>query len=96
MDSLAPEMDNNSNFALAVALEQAGVKSTGLFATGYQPDVITRRAGQPYRATTSTPCSVRGPLPNTATEQMQAAMEKYDGYSKSDFPSFASTKPGWG
>ncbi len=41
VDSMVPAMDNNSNYALATALKQAGVKLKAvLFATGYEPDVI--------------------------------------------------------
>ena len=82
-------MDNNSNFALAVALQQAGVKSTGLFATGYQPDVIHSSSWSALQGDYFYSLFRPWSLPNTATKQMQAAMEKYDGYSKSDFPSFS-------
>jgi branched-chain amino acid transport system substrate-binding protein len=89
VDSLAPEMDNNSNFALAVALQQAGVKSIGLFATGYQPDVIHSPSWSALQGDYFYSLFRPWSLPNAATKQMQAAMEKYDGYSKSDFPSFS-------
>src|ERR1700680_1199798 len=42
VDSMVPAMDANSNYALATALKQAGVKlKATLFATGYQRHVIT-------------------------------------------------------
>ena len=42
---MVPAIDNNSNYALATALKQAGVKLKAvLFATGYQPDVINSPA----------------------------------------------------
>ena len=41
VNALVPSLDNNSNYALAEALKQAGVKLKAvLFATGYEPDVI--------------------------------------------------------
>src|SRR5271168_4241003 len=41
VNALVPSLDSNSNYALAEALKQAGVKMKAvLFATGYQPDVI--------------------------------------------------------
>jgi ABC-type branched-subunit amino acid transport system substrate-binding protein len=89
IDSYAPEMDNNSNFALAKALQQEGVKATGLFATGYQPDVIHSAAWSAVQGSYFYSLFRPWSLPDAATKQMQTAMEKYDGYSKSDFPSFS-------
>jgi branched-chain amino acid transport system substrate-binding protein len=82
-------MDANSNYALATALKQAGVKvKAAVYATGYEPDVIhsadwsTLQGG--YFLSLFRPWD----LPNAATEQMQAAMEKYAHFSKTDFPNF--------
>ena len=45
VNAMVPAMDNNSNYALAEALEQAGVKlKATLFATGYEPSVINSPA----------------------------------------------------
>ncbi len=89
IDAMVPNMDNDSNYALATALEQAGVKlKAALFATGYEPDVINSPAWSvlqgDYFLSLFRPFS----LPNAGTMQMQAAMEKYAGFTKSDFPSF--------
>jgi branched-chain amino acid transport system substrate-binding protein len=90
VDALAPEMDNNSNFALAEALKQAGVKvKAGLFATGYQPSVINSPAWPALQGDYFYALFRPWSLPDAGTQQMQAAMEKYDGYTKSDFPSFS-------
>ncbi|HUC04556.1 MAG TPA: ABC transporter substrate-binding protein [Acidimicrobiales bacterium] len=90
VDAVTPEMDNNSNFALAEALAQAGVKlKVGLFATGYQPDVIHSAAWSALQGDYFYSLFRPWSLPDAATRQMQAAMEKYDHYSKSDFPSFS-------
>ena len=40
INAMVPAMDNDSNYALATALKQAGVKlKAAVFPTGYQPDV---------------------------------------------------------
>jgi branched-chain amino acid transport system substrate-binding protein len=82
-------MDNGSNFALATSLRQAGVKLRAVvFPTGYEPGVINTPAWQTvqgdYFVTQFRPFS----LPNAATLQMAAALQKYQGFSKSDFPDF--------
>jgi len=95
VNALSPSMDNNSNFALATSMKQAGVKlKAALFATGYEPDVI----GSPVWSTVQgdyffsafRPWS----LPNAGTRQMQAAMEKYAHLDKRSFATFAQTE-GW-
>ncbi|MGA2838165.1 MAG: ABC transporter substrate-binding protein [Acidimicrobiales bacterium] len=90
INSLVPALDNDSNYALATSLAQAGVKLKAvLFATGYQTDTI----GSPvwsdlqgdYFMSLFRPFS----LPDAGTEQMQAAMEKYAGFTSGDFPTFS-------
>ena len=90
INALIPALDNDSNYALATSLAQAGVKLKAvLFATGYQPDTI----GSPvwntlqgdYFLSLFRPFS----LPNAGTEQMQAAMEKYAGFTSTQFPTFS-------
>jgi branched-chain amino acid transport system substrate-binding protein len=83
-------MDDNSNFALATAMKQAGVKLKAVvFPTGYAPSAITSPAWPDlqgdYFASQFRPFQT----PNAGTLQMQAALIKYDGYTKSQFPSFA-------
>jgi branched-chain amino acid transport system substrate-binding protein len=89
VNAISPAMDANSNYALATALKQAGVKvKAAIYATGYEPDVIkspvwkTLQGG--YFLSLFRPWS----LPNAGTEQMQAAMEKYAHFNKTDFPNF--------
>ncbi len=89
VNALIPSLDSNSNFALATALKQAGVKiKAALFATGYQPDVIKSAAWPTLQGDYFISLFRPWTLPNAGTEQMQAAMEKYAHFSKSDFPSF--------
>jgi branched-chain amino acid transport system substrate-binding protein len=87
VNAISPAMDADSNYALATALEQAGVKlKAAIYATGYQPDVIKSPAWKVlqggYFLSPFRPWS----LPNAGTEQMQSAMEKYAHFTKSQFP----------
>jgi branched-chain amino acid transport system substrate-binding protein len=89
VNALTPAMDSNSNYALAEALEQDGVKlKAALFASGYEPDVINSPAWSAlqgdYFLTPFRPWS----LPNAGTRQMQAAMEKYAHFTKNQFPTY--------
>jgi branched-chain amino acid transport system substrate-binding protein len=83
-------LDDNSNNALATALQQEGVKpKVMVFPTGYEPSVIGTPAWKAvqggYFETEFRPFS----LPNAGTQQMQAALEKYAHFSKTDFPTFS-------
>ena len=89
VNALVPSLDSNSNYALAEALKQAGVKLKAvLFATGYQPDVIHSPAWSALQGDYFDSLYRPWVLPNAGTQQMQAAMEKYGHFTKSDFPSF--------
>ena len=89
VDALAPSLDNNSNFALAQALEQAGVKlKSVLFATGYEPDIVHSTVWPSVQGDYFLSAFRPFALPNAGTEQMQAAMEKYAHFTKSQFPGF--------
>jgi branched-chain amino acid transport system substrate-binding protein len=90
VNALVPSLDNNSNYALAEAMKQAGVKLKAvLFATGYQPDVVNSPAWSALQGDYFDSLYRPWVLPNAGTEQMQAAMEKYAHFTKSDFPSFS-------
>src|SRR5580698_2631330 len=89
INAMVPAMDTNSNYALATALAQAGVKlKATLYATGYQPDVINSPAWADLQGAYFFSPFRPWPLANAGTEQMQAAMEKYAGFTKSQFPTF--------
>jgi ABC-type branched-subunit amino acid transport system substrate-binding protein len=93
VNAMTPNMDNNSNFALATAMKQAGVKlKATLFLTGYEPDVIKSPVWSTlqgdYFASLFRPWS----LPNAGTQQEQAAMVKYSHFSKNQFATFAQTE----
>ena len=90
INAIAPEMDSNSNYALAQALEQAGVKlKVALYATGYEPDVINSPSWSALQGGYFLSLFRPWLIPNAGTEQMQAAMEKYAHFTKKDFPSFS-------
>jgi branched-chain amino acid transport system substrate-binding protein len=89
VNALVPSLDNNSNYALAEALKQAGVKLKAVvFATGYQPDVIHSPAWSSVQGDYFLSIFRPWALPDAGTRQMQAAMEKYGHFTSSDFPSF--------
>jgi branched-chain amino acid transport system substrate-binding protein len=90
IDALSPEMDSNSNYALAEALQQSGVKlKAALYATGYEPDVVNSPAWPALQGGYFLSLFRPWLLPNAGTEQMQSAMEKYAHFSKSDYPTFS-------
>ena len=87
VNAMVPAMDANSNYALAQALKQAGVKlKATLFATGYEPDVINSPAWSTLQGDYFLSLFRPWSLPNAGTQQMQAAMEKYAHFTKSQFP----------
>jgi len=89
VNAIVPSMDNNSNFALATSLKQAGVKlKAAVFATGYEHDII----GSPVWSTVQGDYFLSAfrpfDLPDAGTIQMAAAMTKYEHMAKSSFPDF--------
>jgi len=89
VNAMTPSMDNNSNFALATAFKQAGIKlKATLFATGYEPDVINSPAWSGLQGDYFLSAFRPWSLPDAATKQMQAAMEKYAHFSKSQFATY--------
>lgn len=88
-------MDDNSNFALAQALKDAGVKVKALvFPTGFEPDVVNSPAWPSlqgdYFSTAFRPVQ----LPNAGTRQLVGALQKYEHVPPAKFPSFAIYE-GW-
>lgn len=89
INAMVPAMDANSNYALAEALQQAGVKlKATLYATGYEPDVINSPAWPALQGAYFFSPFRPWPLANAGTRQMQAAMIKYAHFTKSQFPTF--------
>jgi branched-chain amino acid transport system substrate-binding protein len=80
-------MVDSSNFAMATAMKQAGVKLKAVvFPTGYEPTAPKSPAWQElqgdYFDTEFRPFAA----PDAGTKAMQAALEKYDHFSKTQFP----------
>jgi ABC-type branched-subunit amino acid transport system substrate-binding protein len=89
INAMVPAMDANSNYALAQALQQAGVKlKATLYATGYQPDAIKSTAWNTLQGAYFLSPFRPWALPNAGTKQMQTAMEKYAHFTKTQFPTF--------
>ena len=88
-------LDDNSNFSLATSLKQDGVKpKVTVFPTGFEPSIIGGPAWSAvqggYFDSTFRPFQ----LPNAGTRQMQAALEKYEHFTASQFPTFNQYE-GW-
>lgn len=89
INAMVPAMDANSNYALATALQQEGIKlKATLYATGYEPDVIHSPAWSALQGAYFFSPFRPWPLANAGTKQMQAALEKYGHFTKSQFPTF--------
>ena len=93
VNAMTPSMDDNSNFALATALKQAGVNlKAALYATGYEPSVINSPVWSTLQGSYFLSAFRPWSLPNAGTEQEQAAMEKYQHLSKTSFATFGQTE----
>ena len=88
INAIVPGMDSNSNYALATALKQAGVKFKALFATGYQSNLIHSPAWGAVQGDYFLSLFRPWDLPNAGTQQMQAAMEKYGHLPKGQVADF--------
>jgi len=89
INAMVPAMDGDSNYALATALKQAGVKLKAvIFATGYQPDVIKSPAWATLQGDYFLSLFRPFSLPNAGTKQMAAALQKYAHFTKTQFPNF--------
>jgi branched-chain amino acid transport system substrate-binding protein len=89
VNAVTADLDNNSNFALATSLRQAGIKpKVVVFPTGYEPSVVNSPVWKTLRGdffvTEFRPFTV----PNAATLQMAGALQKYEHFTKSQFPTF--------
>jgi branched-chain amino acid transport system substrate-binding protein len=95
LDAIVPALESSSNYALAEALKQSGLKVKALLATGYQSDIINSPVWSTVQGDWFLSLFRPWSLPNAGTQQMQAAMEKYEHFSKTDFPVSANTRHGW-
>ena len=89
IDAMVPALDNNSNYALATALQQAGVKLKAVvFATGYEPSVIKSPVWNTLQGYYFLSLFRPFDLPNAGTQQMAAALQKYQHFTTTQFPTF--------
>jgi branched-chain amino acid transport system substrate-binding protein len=93
VNAIVPSMDNNSNFALATSLKQAGVKlKAAVFATGYEADIINSPVWSTVQGDYFLSAFRPFDLPDAGTIQMAAAMTKYEHMAKSSFPDFGEVE----
>jgi branched-chain amino acid transport system substrate-binding protein len=87
VDAIYPTMEASSNFALATALNQAGVHmKAAIFSVGYDPTAITSPAWPDLQGDYFLSLFRPFSLPNAGTQQMATALQKYQHFSKSQFP----------
>jgi len=95
INALFPTMENSSNYALATALKQAGVKiKAAVFATGYQPSIVHSPAWTDLQGDYFLSIFRPFSAPNAGTREMALAMQKYAHFSTAQFPTFGQYE-GW-
>ncbi|HXZ62465.1 MAG TPA: ABC transporter substrate-binding protein [Acidimicrobiales bacterium] len=83
-------LDDNSNFALATALKQDGVTpKVMVFPTGFESDAVGSPAWADLQGGYFDTYFRPFQLPDAGTKQMQAALEKYAGFTPSEFPNYS-------
>ncbi len=83
----------NDNAPLSIAFKQAGVKLKAMyFPDGYSPALIHTPAWPDVQGDTFEVLTHPWYEPDAGTEAMQSAMEKYAGWTKSDFPTFTQVE----
>ena len=89
VDTVYAGMDNNSNYALATALHDAGVTVKALvFPTGFEADVVHSTVWQSVQGGFFLSTFRPAQLPNAGTQQLVAALQKYQHRSAASFPDF--------
>ena len=87
VNAIFPTMIDASNVALAQALQQAGVKlKAAVFATGYDPNLVDAPAWASLQGDEFLSIFRPFSVPNAGTQQMAAALQKYQHFSKGQFP----------
>ncbi len=96
VNALFPNLEGSSNYALATAYKQAGIKlKTAVFPVGLQQSLIGSPAWSEVQGDYFLSLFHPFTIPDTGTEQMQTALEKYTGFAKNDhFPTFGDYE-GW-
>ena len=95
VNALWPNLDNASDIALTEAYKQAGIKlKVDALPVGYSSSLISSPAWPQVQGAIFESEVRPFQLPNAGTRQMQTALEKYDHFTKADFPSFSESN-GW-
>lgn len=89
-DTFYAGLDDNSNFALAAALKQAGVKpKVMVFPTGFESQLVHSPSWDAVQGGYFVSEFRPFQLPDAGTRQMQAALEKYEHFSSTEFPNYS-------
>jgi branched-chain amino acid transport system substrate-binding protein len=89
-DSFYAGLDNNSNFALAAALKEAGVKpKVMVFPTGFESQLVHSPSWGAVQGGYFDSVFRPFQVPNAGTHQMQSALQKYEHFSSGQFPNFS-------
>jgi branched-chain amino acid transport system substrate-binding protein len=89
-DTFYAGLDDNSNFALAQALKEAGVKpKVMVFPTGFESQLVHSPSWGAVQGGYFDSVFRPFQIPNAGTHQMQSALEKYEHFSSSQFPNFS-------
>ena len=96
VNALFPNLQASSNYALATAYKQAGINlKAAVFPVGLQQSVINSPAWPEVQGDYFMSLFHPFTIPDSGTQQMQSALEKYTGFAKSDlFPTFGNYE-GW-
>ena len=95
VNTLYGTMDDNSNFALLTAMQQAGVKLKVVeFPTGYEPNIIHQPIWKSLQGVFFSAEFRPFSIPNAGTRVMAAALQKYAHRQPSDFPTY-NIYEGW-
>jgi branched-chain amino acid transport system substrate-binding protein len=82
-------MDNDSNFAILTAMQQAGVKlKVVAFPTGYEPDIIHSTVWKSVQGVFFSAEFRPTSLPSPGTKTMVTALQKYQHRAPADFPTY--------
>ena len=94
VNALFPNLEASSNYALAIAYKQAGIKlKAAVFPVGLQQSLIGSPAWSQVQGEYFMSLFRPFSLPDAGTEQVQAALEKYADFTKSDqFATFGETR----
>ena len=89
VNTLYGTMDNDSNFAILTAMQQAGVKlKVVVFPTGYEHDIVHGTVWKSVQGVYFNAEFRPFSLPNAGTKQMAAALQKYQHRAPSNFPPY--------